>query len=550
MYLRKLLIFKMIFFCVAAMCIQLTNDASIANQPSDPFNKTSLKQQYFSGHTDDILCVAMDRSRRYIATGQTAAKGSKGTQSRTRIYTIVLTYSFCFPNAYIGKGSIILWDATSCRQLCKIEGQHQRAVANLSFSWDGSMLVSVGQDDNCTHYIWSDTGGNWSRVTLLTSQKGDKGNVFFSFWLHPLNELSHKKEAHFLSGGAAGVNFWKIQGSALSKKPGRFGRKYKEVPLLCGANLTGTDKKWRVVLGTSSGDLYVYDDREVSTAVEKAHAGAVLCIAEGVSGCGESETITYLVTGGKDRTVKIWNQSLQPVGQFEVGQLSLVDGSVASVDIKPSDCCTNLTLLLGTYGGEIIELTAHDNSNNNKSKASAIENTLGSSNGHVNLDLTDATSEVLIHSHYSGELWGVATHPYDTDIFASAGDDGSVRIWSIKKNCMIGHVNVGHAVRSVAWHPSGSIIAVGLFETVKGGYKSSSNSSGNKANSKMKKKKVASPGPETTASSAVAAVKLYSVYLNGPPGGDEKLLKICEGCSSIAWISELKFHKSPEGTVY
>ena len=67
------------------MCIQLTNDASIANQPSDPFNKTSLKQQYFSGHTDDILCVAMDRSRRYIATGQTAAKGSKGTQSRTRI---------------------------------------------------------------------------------------------------------------------------------------------------------------------------------------------------------------------------------------------------------------------------------------------------------------------------------------------------------------------------------------------------------------------------------------------------------------------------------
>lgn len=182
---------------------------------------------------------------------------------------------------------------------------------------------------------------------------------------------------------------------------------------------------------------------------------------------------------------------------------------------------------------------------NNKTKSSAIENTNSSSSGQVNLDLTDASSEVLIHSHYSGELWGVATHPYDTDIFASAGDDGSVRIWSIKKNCMLGHVNVGHAVRSVAWHPSGSIIAVGLFETVKGGYQSSTNSSGSKANSK-KKKKVASPRPES-ASSAVAAVKLYFVHLNAPPGGDEKLVKICEGCSSIAWISELKFHKAADG---
>ena len=411
------------------------------------------------------------------------------------------------------------------------------------------MLLSVGQDDNCTHYIWSDTGGNWSRVTLLTSQKGDKGNVFFSLWLHPSNELAQKKEAHFLSGGAAGVNFWKIQGSALSKKPGRFGRKYKEVPLLCGANLTGTDKKWRMILGTSTGDLYVFDDREVSTAVEKAHTGAVLCIAEGVCGGGESETITYLVTGGKDHSVKVWNQSLQPVSQFEVGQLSLVDGSVASVDIKPSDCCVNLTLLLGTYGGEIIELQAHDNStnNSNKGKAIAAENTHSGSNSNVNLDLTDASSEVLIHSHYNGELWGVATHPYDTDIFASAGDDGSLRIWSIKKNCMLGHVNVGHAVRSVAWHPSGSIIAVGLFETVKGGYKNTtSNNSGNsKANSK-KKKKTANSAPDS-ASSEVAAVKLFSVQLHGPPGGDETIVKICEGCSSIAWIQELKFHQSFEG---
>ena len=64
--------------------------------------------------------------------------------------------------------------------------------------------------------------------------------------------------------------------------------------------------------------------------------------------------------------------------------------------------------------------------------------------------------QVLLHSHYSGELWGAATHPYDSDIFASAGDDGALRVWSLKKNCLLGWVDVGHPARSVAWHPSGN----------------------------------------------------------------------------------------------
>ena len=74
-------------------------------------------------------------------------------------------------------------------------------------------------------------------------------------------------EYQVLSGGATEINFWKLEGSSLSKKQGRFGKK-KQVPLLCAANLKIKDD-WKVVLGTASGDLYVYDEREVTNSVEK-----------------------------------------------------------------------------------------------------------------------------------------------------------------------------------------------------------------------------------------------------------------------------------------
>lgn len=54
---------------------QLVEDSNSGNHTIEAFNKSSLKQQYFRGHSDDILCLTIDKSRRFLATGQTAAKG-------------------------------------------------------------------------------------------------------------------------------------------------------------------------------------------------------------------------------------------------------------------------------------------------------------------------------------------------------------------------------------------------------------------------------------------------------------------------------------------
>jgi WD40 repeat protein len=166
----------------------------------------SQTQQYFKGHDDDIICLAISSNRKFVATGQVASKSSKG------------------------KGSISVWDAVDSRLLCKMEACHQRGVSNLSFSPDGTKLLSVGQDDKNTHILFSDAGGNWSRTT---TQKGDQNMVIYTRWANPGNSSA---EYSFVSGGGQSIFFWKIEGGTLSRKQGKFG-KFKGAPILCAANL-------------------------------------------------------------------------------------------------------------------------------------------------------------------------------------------------------------------------------------------------------------------------------------------------------------------------
>ena len=147
-------------FPAAALAVQLdtvgSGDGRAAHGNGKDESRAHFKQNYFVGHDDDILCLAISKDRRFIATGQTASKTSRG------------------------KGSVMVWDATQCRLLCRMEGCHQRAVASLAFSPDGTQLVSVGQDDSNTHILWEDKGGSWSKAVQIAASKGDKAPVGYA----------------------------------------------------------------------------------------------------------------------------------------------------------------------------------------------------------------------------------------------------------------------------------------------------------------------------------------------------------------------------------
>lgn len=42
----------------------------------------------------------------------------------------------------------------------------------------------------------------------------------------------------------------------------------------------------------------------------------------------------------------------------------------------------------------------------------------------------NAASNTMINGHTQGGIWGLATHPFK-DVFISASDDGTVRIWDL-----------------------------------------------------------------------------------------------------------------------
>ena len=489
-------------------------------------------QRYFKGHNDDILCLAISPDRCFVATGQTASTSSKG------------------------KGSICVWDVREARQLCRMDACHQRGVVSLAFSPEGGELLSVGQDDKNTHILWKDAGGSWSRVQKTAESPSDQNAVLFSRWISKdLQKIFDGQQ--FVSGGAQAINFWKLEGATLLKKCGRFGKK-KQVPLLCAANIQTKDANGallgNLVVGTASGDLYIYDkDREVCGAIEKAHAGSVLCLAEGNRDC------TFLVSGGKDRTVRVWNQALQPVSSYDLTLLSLVDASVASLDVCPKDgaaAATELVLLAGTYGGEIIEVKTKPGAAPEAGK----EATPGETR---NLDMAGAEAKVILYSHYNGELWGTATHPTDADIYATVGDDSTLRVWSVSQNSQLKSHNVGWPARSVAWHPCSepggvSLLAVGFMEAVKGGVAkkgaapatakgASAAKGGDKAGKAGDKagKDGAPAAAESAGGPLVAgdphngAIYIYSVKMNA--AGQYEIEERARGCDSAAWIGDIKW---------
>lgn len=102
---------------------------------------------------------------------------------------------------------------------------------------------------------------------------------------------------------------------------------------------------------------------------------------------------------------------------------------------------------------------------------------------------------------------------------------------------LITNVAIRWPARSVNWHPQGHMLAIGFHEASKAGAQGQTKAKG-------KAKGDASAGPQR------AAVALYSVKVGSGGvrassagfGGDlVTLSKVAEGCSSAAWIQEVKF---------
>jgi WD40 repeat protein len=70
--------------------------------------------------------------------------------------------------------------------------------------------------------------------------------------------------------------------------------------------------------------------------------------------------------------------------------------------------------------------------------------------------------QLLNEAHFDGELHAMATHPKSPDIFMTAGDDCTLRIWTISERRLLRKAVLDCTVRACCWSPDGKTIVVGM----------------------------------------------------------------------------------------
>lgn len=71
--------------------------------------------------------------------------------------------------------------------------------------------------------------------------------------------------------------------------------------------------------------------------------------------------------------------------------------------------------------------------------------------------------EILLSGHCKDELWGLVPNKQNEDLFATSGDDGTVRLWSISKRRQTSRLLLSDKgkdvqVRGVDWTPDGKYL--------------------------------------------------------------------------------------------
>jgi len=321
---------------------------------------------------------------------------------------------FCASGDSCLRPRVRVFDACTAAEIICLREFHRNGIVSLAFSPDNKQLVSVASDADRSVCIWSSLTGNWNDAEMQCNSKGANEKVFFAQFMSP------GAEYQMCSGGMSHLKFWNVEGANLISSKGLFGNVAKVQPMLCGAPVGN-----KFVTGTVSGHLYVWMGRKLDKII-KAHERGINAIHSCAGG---------LVTGGKDGFVKLWATNLEHLKKYDLNEASVLplDVGIRSVYAGLDVTGTTITkILVGTKSSEIYEIA--------RKSGSMLQ---------------------LLEGHYTNELWGLAPHPTDKDIYATVGDDKTLRIWSISLNRMLRKLKTDTQMRSVAWSNDGRFLLIG-----------------------------------------------------------------------------------------
>lgn len=310
-----------------------------------------------------------------------------------------------------------LWDARTAQHIMKIDSIHRRGISSIAFSASAEYLVTLGQDEMHSIVVLRSASRRWNDGCALWSTSVSPKKIFWVLY-------AEGNDYPVITGGAATMYFFRRAGQNAERQRGVFGKRRKLQPVLCGClGQTGSQGlgQQSVITGTVTGHLYVWESQRITKKVT-AHDAPIYSV---------TKVGTRYATGGKEGLIKIWSP----------------------------DLVLMVTLNMQTFSPQPFDLPCHALQSNILTTKLAI----GMKTGELyELSIYTQTSLLLMEGHSRKELHGLEVNPQNGDEYATSGDDGLLRVWSLSRKICVRRIALESASRAMAWSPDGQKLIVGV----------------------------------------------------------------------------------------
>eukprot|EP01083_Nonionella_stella_P053046 140514_1 len=371
------------------------------------FDPDSNVQKMFTGHNDDVTCIAVSPTSQFVASGQIDPKGAETP-------------------------FVSVWNYETMDELCRISHAEniEHRVQCCAFGARSELVYCL--DGDMDFSVWRGPWVSGAKLKCVATQSGSKSlilamalNEHFQERSECVRGDSFQVVDEFLTLGKNHLKYWQMQ----KRKEGQLTLSGRLVSGMDGNSLSTTlcgryFPNGNCLVGSSSGEVYVIRGNKMIACwtAHKGPVGAVEITKEG------------FVTADFDGFVRFWEVHDNSDTKFRAGPVG--DGQLP-VDPK-------LGARAITYSekrGEVCIGT----------RACAV----------FAMDEMSKKVQTIVQGHHD-DVWGVAVHPFQKQ-FVSVGYDGHVRLWDYGSHKSLKDVSYGKKVVAVQYSYSGEHLAIGFI---------------------------------------------------------------------------------------
>lgn len=319
--------------------------------------------------------------------------------------------------------SLHFWDALTGDGIACLTNVSTHGIRCLSFSKSARYLASAGLDAWHSINIYYSPSGAWHDAMYLSSS-------ICSFASINCLVFAEDREYAVQAAGEDGLlhNYRLLNGSLASQKVLLDDLQGKEIISSLCWQIFNTVLNLSVdvmLYGCHEGFLYAISFETALLQKISAHSGPIYALLPVTL----RQYGSALLSSGHDHCVRLWSNSLQLLACFELNKLvhsAAIAASMVFNEVKES-------LLLYLLSGEVVEMS-----------------------------LYGQAVQTLAEAHRCNALHGLAVHPSNPALFATAGDDGFLRIWHAGYHYCLTSKYIRFGSRAVAYSADASLLIVGI----------------------------------------------------------------------------------------